>query len=139
VLPSHEVAKLVEALPPETSELDFVKERLVTPRQAFDVDTLLHVQQRSAHASQESHVLRLALYLTGSVIVTLLLAFACRSHLGNLLGRCGAVKADPSPIAAPRVTPASDAMLELMESGRRTLDTQDPVTFASYALSNAPS
>ena len=138
-LPSHEVAKLVEALPPETSELDFVKERLVTPRQAFDVDTLLHVQQRSAHASQESHVLRLALYLTGSVIVTLLLAFACRSHLGNLLGRCGAVKADPSPIAAPRVTPASDAMLELMESGRRTLDTQDPVTFASYALSNAPS
>ena len=60
---SHEVAKIVEDMPPETSGLDFVKERLVTPRQTFDKDTLLHVHQKSVHAAQESHLLRLALII----------------------------------------------------------------------------
>jgi len=125
-------------MPPETSGLDFVKERLVTPRQAFDIDTLLHVQQKSVHAAQESHVLRLALIIAGSVTITLLLVFACRSRLRDLFVRCGQVKADPSPSAAPRVTSAPDTMLEHMEDGRRTSDPQDPVTFATYALQNAP-
>ena len=52
---SHELAQNEAALSPETSGLDFIKERLVTPRQAFDVDTLLHVHQKSVHAAQESH------------------------------------------------------------------------------------
>ena len=137
-LPSHEVAKLVEDMPPETSELDFVKERLVTPRQAFDVDTLLHVQQRSALVAQESHMLRLALILTGSVIITLLLVFACRSHLRNLFIHGGQAEADPSPTAAPRVTSDPATMLERLEDSRQTSDPQDPVAFTSYALQYAP-
>jgi len=91
------------------------------------------------HAAQESHVLRLALIIAGSVTITLLLVFACRSRLRDLIVHCGQVKADPSPSAAPRVTSAPDTMLEHMESGRRSLDPQDTVTFATYALPNAPS
>ena len=125
-------------MPPETSGLDFVKERLVTPRQAFDIDTLLHVQQKLVHAAQESHLLRLALIIAGSVTITPLLLFACRPYLRKLLVRCGQAKADPSPIAAPRVTSAPDAVLEHVEVGHRNLDPQDPVTFATYALQNAP-
>ena len=52
---SHELAKIESAMSPETSGLDYVKERLFTPRQAFDVDTLLHVHQKSVHAARESH------------------------------------------------------------------------------------
>jgi len=137
-LASHEVAKIVEAMPPETSRLDFVKERLVTPHQAFDVDTLLHVHQKSMHAAQESHLLRLTFIIACSITVMLLLLFSCRSYIRNLFVRCGQVKADPSPIAAPRVTSAPDAVLEHMEVGHRNLDSQDPVTFATYALPNAP-
>ena len=125
-------------MPPETSELDFVKERLVTPHQSFDIDTLLHGQQKSVHAAQESHLLRLALIIAGSVTITLLLLFACRPYLRKLLVRCGQAKADPSPTAAPRVPSAPDTVLEHVEVGRRTLDSQDPVTFATYALQNAP-
>ena len=125
-------------MPPETSGLDFVKERLVTPRQSFDIDTLLHVHQKSVHAAQESHFLWLALIIACSVTVMLLLLF-CRSYIRNLFLRCRHVKADSSPIAAPRVTPALDAVLEFMEVGHRNQDPQDPVTFATYALPNAPS
>jgi len=115
-----------------------MKERLVTPRQAFDIDTLLHVHQKSVHAAQESHLLWLALIIACSVIVMLLLLFSCRSYIRNLFVRCGKVKADPSPIAAPRVTSAPGAVLEHVEVGHRNLDSQDPVTFATYALQNAP-
>ena len=124
-------------MPPETSGLDFVKERLVTPHQAFDVDTLLHVHHKSMHAAQESHLLRLIFIIACSITVMLLL-FSCRSYIRNLFVRCGKVKADPSSIAAPRVTSAPDAVLEHVEVGHRNLDSQDPVTFATYALQNAP-
>jgi len=126
-------------MPPETSGLDFVKERLVTPRQSFYIDTLLHVHQKSVHAAQESHLLRLTLIIACSVTVMLLLLFSCRSYIHNLFLRCRHVKADPFWIAAPRVTPAPDAVLELMEVGHRNQDSQDPVTFATYAQPNAPS
>jgi hypothetical protein len=49
---SHELAHIEAALSPVTSGLDFIKERRVTPRQAFDADTLLHVYQKSVHAAQ---------------------------------------------------------------------------------------
>ena len=77
------------------------------------------------------------LFLPDSV-PALLLVFACRSHLRNLFIRGGQVKADPSPIAAPRVTSDPATMLERLEDGHQTSDPQDPVTFASYALQYAP-
>jgi len=46
---SHEIARIEAAIPPEITGLDYVKARLVTPRQSFDVDTLLHVHQKSVH------------------------------------------------------------------------------------------
>ena len=104
-------------MPPETSGLDFVKERLVTPHQAFDVDTLLHVHQKSMHAAQESHLLRLTFIIACSITVMLLLLYSCRSYIRNLLVRCWHVKPDPSPIAAPRDTPVPDAVLEHVETG----------------------
>ena len=125
-LASHEVAKIVEAMPPESSGLDFVKERLVTPHQAFDVDTLLHVHQKSVHAAQESHLLRLTFIIACSITVMVLLLFSCRSYIRNLFVRCGQVKADPSPITAPRVTSAPDAVLEHVEVGHRNLDPPRP-------------
>ena len=67
---SHDIAKIEAAISPETSGLDYVKERLVTPRQAFDVDTLLHVHQKSVHAAQESHLLRLNITLFNTQNVT---------------------------------------------------------------------
>jgi len=125
-------------MPLETLDLDFVKERLVTPHQAFDVDTLLHVHQKSVHAAHESHFLRVTFIIACSIPVMLLLLFSCRSYMLNLFVRCGQVKADPSPITAPRVTSAPDAVLEHAEVGHRILDSQHPVTFATYALQNAP-
>jgi len=115
-----------------------VKKRLVTPRQAFDVDTLLHVHQKSMHAAQESHLLRLTIIRACSITVVLLLLFSCHFYFRNLFVRCWHVKADPSPIAAPRVTSVPDAVLEHGKIGHRNLDSQDPVAFATYALQNAP-
>ena len=135
---SHELAKIEAAMSPKTSGLNYVKERLATPRQAFDVDTLLHGHQKSVHAAQESHLLRLTIIIACSITVALLLLFSCHSYFRNLLTRCWHVKADPSPIAAPRVTPAPDAVLEHGEVGHRNMDSQDPVMFATYALQNAP-
>ena len=83
-------------------------------------------------------MLRLALILTGSVVITLLLVFACRSHLRNLFIRGGKAKADPFPTAAPRVTSDPATMLERLEDGRQTSDPQNPVAFISYALQHAP-
>ena len=121
---------------PETSGLDYVKERLATPRQAFDVDTLFHVHQKSMHAAQESHLLRLTIIIACSISVALFLLFSCHSYFRGLFVRCWHDKAEPSPIAAPRVIPARDAKLEHGDIGHRNLDSQDPVTFATYALQN---
>jgi len=131
---SHELAKIEAAMFPETSGLDFVKERLVTPRQAFDVDTLLHVHQKSVHAAQESHWLRLITIVACSITIFLLLFFLLRSYLRILLLRCWHVKTDPSPIAAPRGTAVPDAILEHEEVGTRSPGPQEPVMFTSYAL-----
>ena len=46
-------------MPSEATDIDNLKARLVTPRQFFDVDTLLHVQQQSVCAARESHWLQL--------------------------------------------------------------------------------
>jgi hypothetical protein len=122
------------AMSPETSGLDFVKERLVTPRQSFDVDTLLHVHHKSVHAAQESHWLRLVTIVACSVTIILLLFFLFRSYLRIPLLRCWHVKTDPFPIAAPRGTAVPDAILEHGEGGTRSPGPQEPVTFTTYAL-----
>jgi len=122
---------------PETSGLDYVKERLVTPRQAFDVDTLLYVHQKWVHAAQESHWLRLTTMIACSITIILLLFFSLCSYVRNLYLRCWHVKTDPSPIAAPRVTPVPDAILEHVETGTRQLGPQEPVMFTTYALQDA--
>jgi hypothetical protein len=75
VVEGRELAKIEAAMSPETSGLDVVKERLATPRQSFDVDTLLNVYQQSVHAAQESHCLRLVTIVACSVTVILLLFF----------------------------------------------------------------
>jgi hypothetical protein len=104
---------------PETSGLDYVKERLVSPRQAFDVDTLLHVHQKSVHAAQESHWLQLTTVMACLITIVLLLFVSFRSYFRTLFLRCWHVKANPSPVAAPRVTPVPDAVLEHVETGTR--------------------
>jgi hypothetical protein len=48
---SHEISGIEAAMPPETTGLEYVKARLATPRQSFDVDTLLHMHQKSVHAA----------------------------------------------------------------------------------------
>jgi hypothetical protein len=103
---SHELAKIEAAMFPETSGLDHVKERLVTPRQAFDVDTLLHLHQKSVHAAQESHWIRLTTIMACLITIVLLLFFSFRSYFRILFLRCWHIKADPFPVAAPRVTPS---------------------------------
>jgi len=110
-------------MPPEATGLDYVKARLVTPRQSFDVDTLLHVHQKSVHAARESYWIRLATIIAFVTTVVLLLFL-----------RCWQVKADPSPIAAPRATPVPDTILEHVETGTRNLGPQEPVMFTTYAL-----
>jgi hypothetical protein len=52
---SHEISQIEAAMTPETTGLDYVKARLVTPRQSFDVDTLLLVHQKSVHAARKSY------------------------------------------------------------------------------------
>ena len=136
---SHELAKIEAAMSPETSGLDYVKERLVNPRQAFDVDTLLHAHQKSVHAAQESHWLRLTTIIASSITIILLLFFSLRSYVRILFLRCWHVKADPSPIAAPRVTPVPDAILEHGETETRNLGPQEPVMFTTYPLRDAQS
>jgi len=116
---------------PETSGLDYVKLRLVSPRQAFVVNTLLHVHQKSVHAAEGSHWLRLTTMIACSITIILLLFFSLRSYVRVLFLRCWHVKADPSPIAAPRVTPFPDAILEHGETGIRNLGTQEPVIFTT--------
>jgi len=134
---SHELAKIEAAMSPETSGLDYVKERLVTPRQVFDFDTLLHMHQKLVHAARESHWLRLTTIIACSITIVLLLFFSLRSHFRTLFLRCWQVKADPSPIAAPRATPVPDAILEHVKTGTRNLGPQEPVMFTTYALQNA--
>jgi len=135
VVPSHELAKIEAAMSPEMSGLDYIKERLVTPRQAFDVDTLLHVHQKSVHAAEESHWLRLTTIIACSITIIFLLVFSLQFYFRSLFLRCWHVKADPSPVAAPRVTPVPNAVLEHGEMGTRSLDPQEPVTFTIYAHS----
>jgi hypothetical protein len=120
---------------PETSGLDFVKERLATPRQSYDVDTLLHVHQQSVHAAQDSHWLWLVTVVACSVTVILLLFFLLRAYLQLLWSRCWRVQTGPSPVAAPRGTTVPDAMLEHGEVGTRSQGPQEPVLFTTYALS----
>jgi len=117
---SHELAKIEAAMSPETSGLNYVKERLVTPRQAFDVDTLLHVHQKSVHATRESHWLRLTTITACSITIVLLLFSSFRSHFRNLFLRCWQVKADPSPIAAPRAAPVPTPYSSTWELGLET-------------------
>jgi hypothetical protein len=134
---SHEVAKIEAAMFPETAGLDYVKERLVTPRQTFDVDTLLHVHQKSVHTSQETHWLRLATMTAGATTILLLLFLLFRTYARTLFSRCRLIKADPSPVAAPRVTPIPVADCEHVGTETRTLGLQEPVKFTTYALPNA--
>jgi len=47
---SQGIPRIEAAMPPEATGFDYIKERPVTPRQSFDVDTLLHVHQKSLHA-----------------------------------------------------------------------------------------
>jgi hypothetical protein len=55
VVTNQEVSRIEAAMPSEATDLDHLKARLVTPRQSFDVDTLLHVHQQSVRAVRESH------------------------------------------------------------------------------------
>jgi len=122
----HELAKIEAAMAPKTSGLNFVKERLATPRQSFDVDTLLHVHQQSVHTAQESHWLQLITIVACSVTVILLLFFLLRAYLQLLWSRCWRVKTDPSPIVAPRGMTVPDAMLEHGEEGTQSQSPQEP-------------
>ena len=128
---SRELAKIEAAMSPETSGLDFVKERLATPRQSYDVDTLLHVHQQSVHAAQDSRWLRLVTIAACSVTVMVLLFSLQRARLQLLWSRCWGVGTGPSPIAAPRGTTAPDVMLEHGEVGIRSQDPQEPVAFTT--------
>jgi len=121
-------------MPPETSGLDLVKERLATPRQSYNFYTLLHVHQQSVHAAQDSQWLRLVTIAACSVTVMVLLFFLLRARLQLLWSRYWRVKTGPSPIAGPRGTTAPDAMLEHGEAGTRSQDPQKPVVFKTYAL-----
>jgi len=134
---THDLARIEAAMSPETSGLDYVKEGLVTPRQSFDVDTLLHVHQKSVHAAQESHWLRLTTIIACFITIVLLLFFSLRSYFRILILRCWPVNSGPSPIAAPRVSPVPDAVLEHVETGTRNLGPQESVTFTTYALQKA--
>jgi hypothetical protein len=131
---SRELAQIEAALSPETSRLDFINERLVTPRQAFDVDTLLLVHQKSVHAAQESHWLRLITIVACSVTIMVLMFFPLLSYFRILLLRCWPGKTDPVPIGTPPGTNVPDAILEHGEAGTRSSDTQGPVSFTTYAL-----
>jgi len=102
---------------PETSGLDYVKQRIVAPRQAFDVDTLLQVHQKLVHAARESHWLLLNTIIACLLTIVMLLLFSFSSYFRILFLRCWHVKPDPSPIAAPRDTPVPDAVLEHVETG----------------------
>jgi hypothetical protein len=42
---SLDLARIEAAIFPDSSEIGYVKERLVMPRQTFDVETRLHVHQ----------------------------------------------------------------------------------------------
>jgi len=132
---SHEVSRIEAALPPEATRLDYVKARLVTPRQSFDVNTLLHVHQKSVHAAQESYWLRLATIIACITTVTLL--FSLRSYFRLLILRCFPANTTPSPVATPRVSPVPNSELEHVETGIRNIDPQGPVTFTAYALPSA--
>jgi len=131
---SQELAKIEAAMSPETSGLDSVKERLATPSQSYDVDTLLHVHQQSVHAAQDSRWLRLVAIAACSVTVMVLLFFLLRARLHLLWTSCWRIETGPSPIAAPRDTTALDAMLEHGEVGTRSQDSQEPVAYSTYAL-----
>jgi hypothetical protein len=74
---SHEIARIEAVMPLETTGLDYVKARLVTPRQSFDVDTLPHVHQKSEHAARESYWLRLANIIAYVTTVVLLFTSPC--------------------------------------------------------------
>jgi hypothetical protein len=123
-------------MPPETTGLEYVKARLVTPRQSFDVDTLLHVHQKSVHAARESFWVRLATIIACIVTIILLLSFSLRSYFRLLILRCFPANSTPSPIATPRVSPVPNSELEHVEMGTRSIDPQVPVTFTAYALPN---
>ena len=86
---------------PEKSGLDFVKEQLATPRQSYDVDTLLHVHQQSVHAAQDSHWLRLVTVVACSVTVILLLV-SCYELVSIYCGQDAGASEPVPPQARPR-------------------------------------
>jgi len=88
-------------MPPETTGVDYVKARLVTRRQSFDVDTLLHVHQKSVHAARESYWLRLATIVACVTTVVLLLYVSLRSYFRLLILGCFPAKSTPSPLLSP--------------------------------------
>ena len=124
-------------MPSVATRLDYVKARLVTPRQSFDVDTLLHMHQKSVHAARESYWLRLATIIACITTVSLFLFFCLRSYFRLLILRCFPANSTPSPVTAPRVSPVPDSELEHVETGTRNIDSQGPVTLTAYALPNA--
>jgi hypothetical protein len=134
---SHEISWIEAAMPPKTTRLDYVKARLVAPRQSFDVDTLLHVHQKLLHEARESYWLRLATIIACITTVILLLFFSLRSYIRLLILRCFPANSTSSPVAAPRVSPVPDTELEHVETGTRNIDSHRPVTFTAYALPNA--
>ena len=121
---------------PETSGLDYVKARLVTPRQSFDLNTMLHVHQKSVHVAQESHWLRLTTIIACFITIILLLFFSLRSYFRNLILRCH-VNSGPSHIAALRISPVTDTVLEHVKTGTLNQSPQETVTFTTYVLQNA--
>jgi hypothetical protein len=131
---SHEISRIEAAMPPETTGLEYVKAQLVTPRQSFDVDKLLHVHHKSVHAAREFYWLRLATIIACITTVTLLLFFALRLYFRLLISRCFPANSTPTPVAAPRVSPTPDSELEHVEMGTRNIDPQEPVSFTTYAL-----
>jgi hypothetical protein len=134
VVASQEVSRIEAAMPPEATDLDYVKARLVTPRQSFDVDTLLHVHQKSVHEARESYWIRLATIINCISFVTVLLYFSLRWYFRLLILCCFLSNSTPSPVAAPRDSPIPNSELEHVETGVRNIDSHEPVTFTTYSL-----
>jgi len=125
---SQEISRIEAGMPPETTEICYVKARLVTPRQSFVVDTLLHVHQKSVHAAREFYWLLLATIIVCVTTVVLLLFFFLHSFYRLLILRCFRAKSTRSPVAAPQVSPVPDSELEHVETGTRNIDPQGQVT-----------
>jgi len=85
---SHEVPNIDVAMPPERTNLDYIKARLIMPRRSFDVDTLLHVHQISLHAEHKFCWLQLLTVSSCISVILLILYFSSRLHFSRLILSC---------------------------------------------------